>query len=147
RHGAHWTTWTYKDVGVMGLVTLDPESEYQQRVGDFIRKKIQLGADDWMVWMPQTPVKQETGKLAQQIYDVIGDDDITQNYNRKCFSSAVLCFYTSALMQQTYARLFKDLSESQIDRVLSSFSLKQCKVNNELAGIVKKYSAFPVQEH
>ena len=24
--GAHWTIWTYKDVGVMGLVTLDPES-------------------------------------------------------------------------------------------------------------------------
>jgi len=93
------------------------------------------------VWMPQTPVKQETGKLAQQIYEVIGDDDITRNYNRKCFSSAVLCFYTSALMQQTYARLFKGLSESQIDQVLSSFSLKQCKVNNELAGIVKKYSA------
>jgi hypothetical protein len=146
RHGAHWTTWTYKDVGVMGLVTLDPESEYQQRVGDFIRKKVQLGADDWMVWMPPTAVKQETGKLAQQIYDVIGDDSITQVYNRKCFSSAVLCFYTSALMQQTYARLFKDMSESQIDRVLSSFSLKQCKVNNDLAGIVKKYAAFPVQD-
>jgi hypothetical protein len=129
----------------MGLVVLDPESEYRQRVGDFIRKKEQLGADDWMVWMPETPVKQETGKLAQQIYDVIGDDDITRNYNRKCFSSAVLCFYTSALMQQTYARLFKDLSESQIDQVLSSFSLKQCKVNDELAGIVRKYSALPTQ--
>ena len=146
RHGAHWTTWTYKDVGVMGLLTLDPESEYRQRVGDFIRKKEQLGADDWMVWMPQTPVKQETGKLAQQIYDVIGDEEITRNYNRKCFSSAVLCFYTSALMQQTYARLFKDLSEAQIDRVLSSFSLKQCKVNDELAGIVQKYAAFPAQD-
>jgi hypothetical protein len=58
----------------------------------------------------------------------------------------VLCFYTSALMQQTYARLFKDLSEAQIDRVLSSFSLKQCKVNDELAGIVQKYAAFPAQD-
>jgi endoglucanase len=38
RHGAHWTTWTYKDVGVMGLAVLDPESEYLQRVGGFIRK-------------------------------------------------------------------------------------------------------------
>jgi len=28
--GAHWTTWTYKDVGVMGWVTLDAESEYMQ---------------------------------------------------------------------------------------------------------------------
>jgi hypothetical protein len=49
-------------------------------------------------------------------------------------------------MQQTYARLFKDLSEPQIDRVLSSFSLKQCKVNDALAGIVKKYAALPAQD-
>ncbi len=117
--------------------------EYRQRVGDFIRKKEQLGADDWMAWMPQTPVKQETARLAEQIYEVIGDDSITKNYNRTCFSSAVLCFYTSALMQRTYASLFKDLSESRIDNVLSSFSLKQCKVNDQLAGIVRKYSSFP----
>lgn len=145
RHGAHWTTWTYKDVGVMGLLVLDPQSEYRQRVGDFIRKKEQLGTDDWMAWMPMTPVKEETGRLAQQIYDSIGDEEIAQVYNRNCFSSAVLCFYTSALMQRTYARLFKDLSETQIDSVLASFSLDQCKVNQPLEGIVKKYSALSVQ--
>jgi hypothetical protein len=142
RHGAHWTTWTYKDVGVMGLVVLDPESEYRQRVGDFIGRKEQLGTDDWMAWMPPTPVKQETARLAQQIYDVIGDESITKDYSKTCFSSAVLCFYTSALMQRTYANLFKGLSEPQIDHVLSSFSLKKCKVNDGLANIVKKYSAF-----
>jgi len=46
--GAHWTTWTYKDVGVMGLVTLDPESEYMQRIAPIIKLKHALNTDDWM---------------------------------------------------------------------------------------------------
>jgi aryl-phospho-beta-D-glucosidase BglC (GH1 family) len=141
RHDAHWTTWTYKDVGVMGLVVLDPESEYRARVGDFIKKKEQLGADDWMAWMPPTPVKQATARLAQQIYDVIGDDEIDQHFSQTCFSAAVLCFYTSALMQRTYARLFKNSSEAEIDRILSSFSLKNCRVDEQLTAIVKKHCA------
>jgi hypothetical protein len=141
RHDAHWTTWTYKDVGVMGLVVLDPESEYRRRVGDFIKKKEQLGADDWMAWMPPTPVKQATARLAQQIYDVIGDDEIAPDFSQTCFSAAVLCFYTSALMQRTYARLFKNSSEAEIDRILSSFSLKNCRVDEHLTAIVKRHCA------
>ncbi|MBV8092365.1 MAG: glycoside hydrolase family 5 protein [Acetobacteraceae bacterium] len=143
RYGAHWTTWTYKDVGVMGLVVLDPASEYLRRAGDFIRKKELLGTDDWMAWMPPTPVKEATARLAEEIYEILDDDSITKSYNQPCFSQAALCFYTGALMQRTYANLFRSLSETQIDQVLSSFSLKQCKVNDALAGIVLKYAAFP----
>lgn len=142
RHGAHWTTWTYKDVGVMGLVVLDPESEYRKRVGDFINKKVLLGTDDWMAWMPTTPVKAATAKLAQDIYESIGDAGIDRNYSQTCFSAAVLCFYTGSLMQRTYCNLFKDLSETQIDQTLSSFSLKKCKVDEKLTEIVKRYSAL-----
>jgi endoglucanase len=145
RHGAHWTTWTYKDVGVMGLAVLDPESEYLQRVGGFIRKKELLGTDDWMAWMPPTPIKDATARLAEEIYEVIGDDRITKSYSQSCFSQAVLCFYTGALMQRSYANIFRNLSEGQIDQVLSSFSLEQCKTNDELVAIVRKYCAFPIE--
>ena len=45
---AHWTTWNYKDVGVMGMLTLDPASAYMDRIRDLLRKKVALGTDDWM---------------------------------------------------------------------------------------------------
>ncbi|MBV8520527.1 MAG: hypothetical protein JOY71_00060, partial [Acetobacteraceae bacterium] len=93
--------------------------------------------------MPPTPVKEATARLAEEIYEILDDDSITKSYNQPCFSQAALCFYTGALMQRTYANLFRSLSETQIDQVLSSFSLKQCKVNDALAGIVLKYAAFP----
>lgn len=141
RHGAHWTSWTYKDVGVMGLVTLDPESEYLQRVGHFIRKKLALGVDDWMQWLPPTPVKQAAAQLADRVYEVIDDDGIDRRYSQACFSQAALCLFTGALLQRSYAKLFQDLTETGIDRVLSSFSRQQCRVNEPLERLIRKHAA------
>ena len=142
QHGAHWTTWTYKDVGVMGLVTLDPASEYMQRVGDFIRKKIQLGTDNWMQWMPPTPVKAAMSQLAEQVYDVIGDPGLDRRYSEACFSQSALCFFTGALMQQTYAKLLQGMQDNEMDQMLSSFSRERCRVNVPLESMVRKYSAM-----
>lgn len=57
--GAHWTTWNYKDVGVMGLVTLDPESPYLRLVAPSLRAKAELDTDFWMGWLPQTSAKRK----------------------------------------------------------------------------------------
>lgn len=141
RHGAHWTTWTYKDVGVMGLVTLDPSSEYMQHVGHFIEKKVQLGTDHWMQWMPPTPVKEATARLAEEIYGTVDDGSLDQRYSKACFSQAALCFFTGALMQRSYASLFKGMTETRMDQILSSFALSNCKVNEPLERLIRKYSA------
>ena len=68
---AHWTTWNYKDVGVMGMLTLNRASPYMERISDLLRKKAALGTDDWMSWLPPTPVKDATAQLAEQIRQVV----------------------------------------------------------------------------
>ncbi len=143
RHGAHWTTWNYKDIGVMGMLTLDPASDYMQRVGDLIHKKEALGTDDWMPWLPMTPIKEATAQLADQIYAVIGDESLSPRYTARCVSQNLLCFFAGGLMQRTYANLFRNLSENQIDQMLASFSCGQCKPNEGLTGILRKYMAYP----
>jgi len=55
--GAHWTTWTYKDVGVMGWVALDPECEYLQRIARIERAKLILDTDFWMQWLPAPTIR------------------------------------------------------------------------------------------
>ncbi len=47
RYGAGWSLWTYKDVGLQGLVYASPESAYMQRFGAFIARKARLGIDSW----------------------------------------------------------------------------------------------------
>jgi hypothetical protein len=47
-HGDHWTIWTYKDIGQMGLVFADPESEWMQRTKRIRDIKTELRCDSWI---------------------------------------------------------------------------------------------------
>ena len=145
KNETHWTTWNYKDIGVMGMLTLDPSSPYMERISDLLRKKVALGTDDWMKWLPPTPVKDATAQLADQIRQVVDDPQLDARLNVRCMSQTLLCFYTGTLMQPLYASLFKGLSENELDHILSSFSAKQCVSNQGLVDVLSKYMATPVQ--
>jgi endoglucanase len=127
----------------MGMQTLDPNSPYIQRIRDLLRKKAALGADDWMSWLPATPVKDATAALAEQIRQTVADPQIDARLNVRCVSQSLLCFYTGTLMQPMYARLFSGLSESELDGLLSSFSIRHCVRNELLIGIMRKYMTVP----
>lgn len=142
-HGAHWTTWNYKDIGVMGMLTLNPESPYMERIQEMLCKKRALGTDDWMRWLPPTPVKESTAQLAEQIRHVVDDPQINPVLNAKSMSQTLLCFYAGTLMQPMYANLFKGLSEAELDHILSSFSAKQCIPNQDLVNVLGKYTVKP----
>ncbi len=143
RNEAHWTTWNYKDVGVMGMLTLNPASPYMDRIKELLRKKRALGTDDWMKWLPPTPLKDATAQLADQILHAVSDPQLDPRLNVRCFSQTVLCFYTGTLMQPLYASLFKGLSETELDHILSSFSARQCVPNEGLNKVLSKYMTRP----
>lgn len=46
-HGASWALWTYKDIGLQGLVHAKAESPYLELIGDLVAKKKRLGIDSW----------------------------------------------------------------------------------------------------
>jgi aryl-phospho-beta-D-glucosidase BglC (GH1 family) len=143
RNNAHWTTWNYKDVGVMGMLTLDPASPYMERIKDLLKKKAALGSDDWMSWLPPTPIKDATAQLADQILQAVGDPQLDPRLNARCVKQTLLCFYTGTLMQPLYASLFKGLSENELDALLSSFSAKKCIPNQGLVDVLGKHMAMP----
>jgi endoglucanase len=46
-YDASWALWTYKDIGLQGLVHAKPDSAYLELVGELIDKKRRLGIDSW----------------------------------------------------------------------------------------------------
>ena len=46
-HGASWALWTYKDIGLQGLVHAAPGSAYLDHVGASSRRRRRLGVDSW----------------------------------------------------------------------------------------------------
>jgi aryl-phospho-beta-D-glucosidase BglC (GH1 family) len=139
RFGAHWTTWTYKDVGVMGWVTLDLESDYMRLVAGELEAKRLLDTDQWMGWLPDTPAKQAIRNLAKLVESTIGDADIESDANYAYLKQAALSGYVGGLMQPSYAKLFKGMSEVRLDEVAASFAFKNCIVNEGLVATVKKH--------
>lgn len=138
--GAHWTTWNYKDVGVMGLVTLDPDSPYLRLVAPTLRAKAELDTDFWMGWLPGTPAKDKLGELARIIEAAVDDPEIEPAANGRFLGQATFDHYVGGLLQPSYARRFRDLTESELDEVLASFSLRHCRPNAGLVDIVRAYS-------
>jgi Endoglucanase len=136
--GVHWTTWTYKDSGVMGWATLDPRSDYMELVARSLEAKRLLDTDQWMGWLPETPAKKAAKKLADTVRSAAGDDEIDAGMNYFLLKQAALCDYAGGLLQRSYAKLFKGLSEDRLEEIASSFSLENCVVNEGLVEIVKK---------
>ena len=82
KHQIHWTTWTYKDVGVMGWLTLPPETEYLRTIRPCLQAKYDLYSDYWMHWLPLTPVAQDVEKLADKIERAVPGFQIDSAANR-----------------------------------------------------------------
>jgi endoglucanase len=144
-YGAHWTTWTYKDIGAMGLVVVDPASEYMRCVAPVLNAKRELGVESWL--SPGLPGSLVTGAihdLAGLFEKSIGDPSIHPEFNRRYLAQHALGGYAASLMQPAFAKCFKDLSETEIDRVLQSFALKNCQPRQDMVEVIRKYCAQPV---
>jgi endoglucanase len=139
-HAAHWTIWTYKDIGVMGLATVDPRSDYLQLVRPVLRAKHALGVDLWLyTGVPKSYVQKAVDRLARYAERTIKEKEIDHPSNRMYLSQAVQAGYFASLLQPSFAKRFKGLSESQIDGVMQSFALRNCKVQKGLVEVMKKY--------
>lgn len=139
QHGLHWTTWTYKDVGIMGWVQLDPESEYMRLLQPMLAAKIELNTDFWMGWLPDNHAKQMVRTLASYAVETIASPTIDPQGASRYMMQSVMSGFLAGLMQRPFAQLFKDKTETDIDRILSAFAFKNCRRFDGLVGVVSKH--------
>ncbi|MCX2750069.1 glycoside hydrolase family 5 protein [Arthrobacter sp. MI7-26] len=46
-HEASWALWTYKDIGLQGVVSVPAEAPYMKQIASVLEKKKRLGVDSW----------------------------------------------------------------------------------------------------
>ena len=141
--GVHWTLWTYKDVGIMGLVQLDPESLYMQVISPILEAKRLTGVDFWTSWLPAPKTRDGIRYIARYAEQAIGDPEINPEMNEHFLSQAALSGYVGALMQPAFAKRFLGVCMDEMDRILESFSFSRCRINRDLADLLKKYALLP----
>jgi endoglucanase len=139
-YAVHWTFWTYKDVGVMGFLQVDPNSAYMQIMASVLDAKRALGVDNWLnPGMPGTTVGRTVQELAGLIEKAIGDPELSTAMNERYLAQTALGMYAASLMQPRYARRFQGMSENELDRVLQSFAFKNCRPRPEILAVLQKF--------
>jgi len=135
--GMNWTTWTYKDAGIMGWVTLDKNSEYMKIVEPVQEMKRYLGAENFVAQYWDSPGRTKSRELAQMIQDAVVNPDLNINDTAYTFNYAALTGFAAAMIQPAYAKRFANMTETDIDRVMQAFHFKNCVINEKYIDVLK----------
>ncbi len=136
RAGHHWTLWHYKDIGPMGVVNIQPESEWMVRTEPVRSLKSALRCDPWIERHP-TLIGRQLDRVVEtvcaHVVDLPGDwKDLAENiYGAVCQETL------SQMLLPAYAEQFRGMSEDQIDRMMQSFAFEKCKPREGMAAIVR----------
>ncbi|MBN1411775.1 MAG: cellulase family glycosylhydrolase [Spirochaetales bacterium] len=131
--GLHWTSWTYKCVGGMSWVQTDPESDYMKGCGPRMKNQFALGQE----------ITKMTEPIAGRIFGEINNPDWSLDQVKGALNNNLIAKFGHRLFQPSYVNQFKGMSETEIDRVLQAFLLKNCRHNDIFIDVFKKYMTLP----
>lgn len=124
RHEANWTIWTYKDVGLQGLVHLAPGSAYDRHFGAFMAKKHRLGAEAW--GSPEGAALDLIKPLEQLVADEFPGFCGQPFSTRQWLDVIIRHVMLGQPLIQEYAELFRGLGDDDVLALADSFALERC---------------------
>jgi aryl-phospho-beta-D-glucosidase BglC (GH1 family) len=138
KHNASWAIWTYKDIGLQGVVYAAPDSPWMERVRPIVDKKNRLGADAWGT----------TDAGIQQVIRPIEElfEKEFPNYKpfpfgvRRHVAQLVRHTLISEALLDEWAERFRGVTADDIERLMQSFLFKNCQQRTELAQILASYA-------
>jgi len=134
--GANWCLWTYKDLGLQGVLCLQPDSKWIQKIQPILEKKAILGVDSW-------------GGLDKNIRHIMEPIEQTfaeffPNYKPFPFDAkwqinrTVRHILLAEPLIEDFYPLLQGLTFDEIDGLMASFQYKNCSPRHELIQIIKK---------
>jgi endoglucanase len=134
RYQASWAIWTYKDIGLQGVVYTAPDSPWLQLLQPVLEKKKRLGVDTWGT------EDKDIRHIMQPLEETFAKE--FPNYNPFPFGvqwvidRLVRHILLAEPLLDEFGALFKGLNEQDIERLLQSFQFEHCVQRTELASIL-----------
>ncbi len=133
---ANWSLWTYKDLGLQGLVSLPPDSKWARKIQPILDKKAVLGVDAW-------------GGLDKNVRHIMEPIEQTfaefyPNYQPFPFGAqwqihrTVRHILLAEPLIEDFYPLLQGLDFDEIDELMASFLYANCSPRAELIQIIKK---------
>ena len=137
--GANWCLWTYKDIGLQGLVNSAPDSKWLQKIQPVLERKTVLGVDSWggldhNIRNLMEPVEQAFQEFFPQ-HDPFPFG--TQWQINRVIRHILLA---EPLLEDFYP-LLQGLECGEIDELMASFKFERCLVRQPLCQILEQEMA------
>ncbi|TCJ15604.1 glycoside hydrolase family 5 protein [Rubrobacter taiwanensis] len=138
RHGVSWAIWTYKDIGLQGVVYAAPDSPWVERIRPILEKKARLGVDHW--GGTDAHIRHVMEPLEQLFEKEYPGYDPFPFGARRDIELLVRNILLAEPMVGEYAELFRGMEEAEIDGMMRSFRFENCIRREELAGILSEHA-------
>lgn len=135
--GDHWTIWNYKDIGKMGIIYVDPQSEWMKHTQQVRAIKTQLRCDSWIERI-SPDIDPQLEALSAQIKfitkDRPGDWDLINEFLGFAIGDRLI----SNMLLPAFAEQFKEMNESDIDKMMQSFAFRNCIQRDGLVKLIRE---------
>lgn len=134
RYQASWALWTYKDIGLQGIVYAAPDSPWRRLLQPMIEKKARLGVDLWGT--VDTHIRHIMQPIEETFAQEFPDYQSFPFGAQWLINRLVRHILLAEPLLPEFAALFKGMTEQDIDTLMQSFQFKHCVKRAELARIV-----------
>jgi len=139
-HGASWSIWTYKDIGLQGLVYADPASPYVERIRPVLEKKARLGVDAW--GSTDTGVRHIMGPIEETFRREFPDFEPFPWGKDSWIAVLVRHTLLAEPLVDDFGRCFDGVAGDEVEALADSFRLGLCRRRERLLAIL---AAEPMQ--
>jgi aryl-phospho-beta-D-glucosidase BglC (GH1 family) len=132
---AGWSLWTYKDVGLQGLVYTSASSPYVERIKPILAKKARLGVDGWGTTGTEVPeIMTPVANTFRQEFPHFAPFPFGQ---APWVAILVKQILLAEPMVDDFADCFSGLSGEALDRLADSFRFSSCTRRERLLQVLK----------
>jgi len=135
QHAAGWSLWTYKDIGLQGLVYLPGDAPYLQRIAPVVAKKARLGADAW--GSVDTGVRHILEPIEQTFREEFPDFQPFPPGVKAWIHTLVRHILLAEPLVRDFARCFEGLEPDQAEALADCFRFERCVVRKPLADLLE----------
>lgn len=108
-------------------------------VADVQRMKGLLGAENFTAWRSACPGKEVTGQFTRYVMSLLSESpNFTFGTFQKCMNYALLTGFCAGVLQPEYAKVFESCSAEDIARIMKSFALENCQINEPYLELLKR---------
>jgi aryl-phospho-beta-D-glucosidase BglC (GH1 family) len=136
RYDASWALWTYKDIGLQGVVTANPASEYMTRIAPFLEKKKRLGVDSWGT--TDAGVRHILEPIEQLFRDEFPEFQPYPWGAQRWIHGHVRHVMLAEAMVGEFARSFDGVAPDEAERLADAFAFENSDIREPLAQILRR---------